>query len=383
MGRNERKTSNFYPRPPRGGRLFRGIVRGGRWLISIHALREEGDRRNMDDPRRVDHISIHALREEGDQHKLSTGNGRHISIHALREEGDKGGHTENTGPSDFYPRPPRGGRPCLPGKNTFTFQFLSTPSARRATPTAWWPLLPGTHFYPRPPRGGRLCNAWSHGVAIGISIHALREEGDAAASFGCSPSLNFYPRPPRGGRPASWSRAQRKPQFLSTPSARRATEWGLTFDAINEFLSTPSARRATGIFPPAHSLSGNFYPRPPRGGRRKVLRDADRESTISIHALREEGDQIERDLRILIKNFYPRPPRGGRPDLQEVIRALVKFLSTPSARRATCSCRPQCTCWCYFYPRPPRGGRHLPYGNRHTNCHFYPRPPRGGRRLPA
>ena len=43
MGRNERKTSNFYPRPPRGGRLFRGIVRGGRWLISIHALREEGD----------------------------------------------------------------------------------------------------------------------------------------------------------------------------------------------------------------------------------------------------------------------------------------------------------------------------------------------------
>ena len=66
MGRNERKTSNFYPRPPRGGRLFRGIVRGGRWLISIHALREEGDRRNMDDPRRVDHISIHALREEGD-----------------------------------------------------------------------------------------------------------------------------------------------------------------------------------------------------------------------------------------------------------------------------------------------------------------------------
>ena len=34
-----------------------------------------------------------------------------------------------------------------------------------------------------------------------------------------------------------------------------------------------------------------------------------------------------------------------------------KFLSTPSARRATTCCRCGAACGAYFYPRPPRGGR--------------------------
>ena len=37
-------------------------------------------------------------------------------------------------------------------------------------------------------------------------------------------------------------------------------------------------------------------------------------------------------------NFYPRPPRGGRPYAIGDLVAYNKFLSTPSARRAT-SCR--------------------------------------------
>ena len=79
-------------------------------------------------------ISIHALREEGDKitgffydshHKfLSTPSARRathqcvlpvkdllISIHALREEGDRWSHCRSACPSYFYPRPPRGGRP--------------------------------------------------------------------------------------------------------------------------------------------------------------------------------------------------------------------------------------------------------------------------------
>ena len=60
----------------------------------------------------------------------------------------------------------------------------------------------------------------------------------------------------------------RKYQFLSTPSARRAT--------------LPSARTA--------QLWGNFYPRPPRGGRPRPRIVFAHESLISIHALREEGD---------------------------------------------------------------------------------------------
>ena len=85
---------------------------GDRVHISIHALREEGDIQHIhqDDGRHV--ISIHALREEGDRDGGSgvLGNTT-ISIHALREEGDSEGND-------------------LMSNNT---EFLSTPSARRAT----------------------------------------------------------------------------------------------------------------------------------------------------------------------------------------------------------------------------------------------------------
>ena len=35
----------FYPRPPRGGRRAARWTCPARWTISIHALREEGDRK--------------------------------------------------------------------------------------------------------------------------------------------------------------------------------------------------------------------------------------------------------------------------------------------------------------------------------------------------
>ena len=35
-------------------------------------------------------------------------------------------------------------------------------------------------------------------------------------------------------------------------------------------------------------------------------------SIISIHALREEGDKMRFNPDSPTKNFYPRPPRGGR-----------------------------------------------------------------------
>ncbi len=57
----------------------------------------------------------------------------------------------------------------------------------------------------------------------------------------------------------------------------------------------------------------DFYPRPPRGGRRLVRGRQHRGKLISIHALREEGDPS------------PRFARGGAQG----------FLATPSARRAT------------------------------------------------
>ena len=84
---------------------------------------------------------------------------------------------------------------------------------------------------------------------------------------------------------------------------------------FDEFLSTPSARRATV------SLAAVLVA-----------------PTISIHALREEGDGKAMCFKQIVSYFYPRPPRGGRHGvyLQNPSNAPV-FLSTPSARRATCS----------------------------------------------
>ena len=75
--------------------------------ISIHALREEGDT-TTSKMAVVQKISIHALREEGDGLR-SAGQRLHrevISIHALREEGDRPPRPLPVPLSDFYPRPP-------------------------------------------------------------------------------------------------------------------------------------------------------------------------------------------------------------------------------------------------------------------------------------
>ena len=56
-------------------------------------------------------ISIHALREEGDTRRIQWPAGLYISIHALREEGDGCNPCIDSPRLNFNPRPPRGGRP--------------------------------------------------------------------------------------------------------------------------------------------------------------------------------------------------------------------------------------------------------------------------------
>ena len=124
-------------------------------------------------------ISIHALREEGDSITVSISPPDNIiSIHALREEGDK--------------------PPCAPA--LMLLQFLSTPSARRAT---------------APMCRSRPCAP--------ISIHALREEGDYYKSREyIKKAISIHALREEGdvffGTSARWPKS-----FLSTPSARRAT----------------------------------------------------------------------------------------------------------------------------------------------------------------
>ena len=100
-----------------------------------------------------------------------------------------------------------------------------------------------------------------------ISIHALREEGDLLLNADLSLIVDFNPRPPRGGRRNAIKQVKIPYQFQSTPSARRATVG---------------------------------------------LRQPDIAVPISIHALREEGDQIMAAVFCATVYFNPRPPRGGR-----------------------------------------------------------------------
>ena len=174
-----------------------------------------------------------------------------------------------------------------------------------------------------------------------------------------SESFNFYPRPPRGerrGRPSG--RTLKKP-FLSTPSARRATCGALRRGlAAALFLSTPSARRAT--------LGANGKPRPWKISIHALREEGDQGRAgffvivgISIHALREEGDADTFDLsnpafisiHALREEGDHRSGRGrgqrpisihalreeGDGRLYVVMDEHRQFLSTPSARRATAS----------------------------------------------
>ena len=150
----------------------------------------------------------------------------------------------------------------------------------------------------------------------------------------CLPGY-FYPRPPRGGRPMKNSSLPAYKLFLSTPSARRATEQARKF-IQQTFISIHALREEGDHIPAAGRHPGeNFYPRPPRGGRLYADDAIVEQCCISIHALREEGDAYQRNPKSPVGNFYPRPPRGGRPLLSKILPRLSIFLSTPSARRAT------------------------------------------------
>ena len=124
--------TNFYPRPPRGGRQQDGTRENilYKFLSTPSARRATAAFLHTAAERA---ISIHALREEGDVIAGAKSVLANISIHALREEGDLR-HEE---------------------VSSMAKAFLSTPSARRATQSAE-----------------------NRAVPQAISIHALREEGD-------------------------------------------------------------------------------------------------------------------------------------------------------------------------------------------------------------
>ena len=78
--------------------------------------------------------------------------------------------------------------------------------------------------------------------------------------------------------------------FLSTPSARRATQ-ALYFKIVPFLISIHALREEGDRIRRWDGITQNyFYPRPPRGGRQFPCPVDSVTLTISIHALREEGD---------------------------------------------------------------------------------------------
>ena len=113
-------------------------------------------------------------------------------------------HNTQAGTSkDFYPRPPRGGRHGGGEDGLQIYYFYPRPprGGRQVYSSV---STAKDNFYPRPPRGGRRVRPGQRAPLRAISIHALREEGDRL-------SREKHPT---------------ERQFLSTPSARRATLWG-------------------------------------------------------------------------------------------------------------------------------------------------------------
>ena len=106
-------------------------------------------------------ISIHALREEGDRASSRTCRSSSISIHALREEGDF----------------------CVYRTEATGKQFLSTPSARRATFTNAPTNIPIRISIHALREEGDLIKANGAVKSCRISIHALREEGDLSHHY--------------------------------------------------------------------------------------------------------------------------------------------------------------------------------------------------------
>ena len=101
----------------------------------------------------------------------------------------------------------------------------------------------------------------------------------------------------------------------------------------------------------------DFYPRPPRGGRRTSTRSTP----------------------ISTSYFYPRPPRGGRQPTSCRKTKLSRFLSTPSARRATALATGASISSGFLSTPSARRATQRGFYNIRPAHDFYPRPPRGGR----
>ena len=109
-----RKTQNFNPLPPHGGRLRILELYLHSSYISIHSLHTEGDRsRYLTMPESKTFQSTPSTRRET-RDAVGYCKQQHISIHSLHTEGDCTLRAYHHFPNHFNPLPPHGGRLLQP-----------------------------------------------------------------------------------------------------------------------------------------------------------------------------------------------------------------------------------------------------------------------------
>ena len=175
-------------------------------------------------------ISIHALRGEGDYFRAKWYYPTLISIHALRGEGDKRTKVKSCREVYFNPRPPWGGRPVAVG-SAQRVDLISIHALRgEGDVKVDAEFCDLRYFNPRPPWGGRQNSGLSQ--QAGFYFNPRPPWGGRRVLLGTqgNGSFDFNPRPPWGGRPIPLRSRCRRQRFQSTPSVGRAT--------INDFTIT-------------------------------------------------------------------------------------------------------------------------------------------------
>jgi len=209
---------------------------------------------------------------------------------------------------------------------------------------------------------------------------ARRATGEPAAVI-CILS-SFNPRPPHGGRHKSRTRRTKTHCFNPRPPHGGRREAGIVCSSGSS-VSIHALRTEGDPRSPSLSASLAQFQSTP-SARRATPHTPHTLCTkiVSIHALRTEGDFICCYLFFLWCCFNPRPPHGGRHLWAGSPRRTLWFQSTPSARRATAeTCPGACTCEVSIHALRTEGDPPLPVETASLTS-FNPRPPHGGRPSP-
>ena len=127
-------------------------------------------------------------------------------------------------------------------------------------------------------------------------------------------------------------------RFLSTPSARRATEFNAKL-AEAATISIHALREEGDPALPAKIPGSRISIHALREEGDVNANNAQLEFTISIHALREEGDGKTVLYKLCRKRFLSTPSARRATGRQCAVYRTKKFLAPPSAWRATRICR--------------------------------------------